>query len=106
MLKPGPMPGYKRAPGFSYRTRPGCRLPAWRGSARRGRMIPLLAASAFAGALLVSGLPVWAQAQTVTDLQPLTLRRPVNHVFHFTPDGHTATINREQATQDDHKVDL
>jgi hypothetical protein len=69
-------------------------------------MRPLLAASAFAGALLVSGLPVWAQAQTVTDLQPLTLRRPVNHVFHFTPDGRTATINREQATQDDHKVDL
>jgi hypothetical protein len=67
-------------------------------------MRPLLAASAFVGAILVSGLPVWAQ--TVTDLQPLTLRRPVNHVFRFTPDGRTATINREQATQDDHKVDL
>jgi hypothetical protein len=69
-------------------------------------MRPLLAASAFAGALLVLGLPVWAQAQTVTDLQPLTLRRPVNHVFHFTPDGRTATINREQAIHDDHKVEL
>jgi hypothetical protein len=69
-------------------------------------MRPLLAASAFVGALLVSGLPVWAQAQTVTDLHPLSLRQSVNHVFHFTQDGRTATINREQATQDDHKVVL
>jgi hypothetical protein len=69
-------------------------------------MRPLLAASAFAGVLLVSGLPVWAQAQTVTDLRPLSLRRSVNHVFDFTPDGRTATINREQATQDDHGVEI
>jgi len=81
-------------------------LTARRGSASRGRMRPLLAASAFAGVLLVSGLPVWAQAQTVTDLRPLTLRRPVNHVFHFTPDGRTATISRERVTQDDHKVEV
>ncbi len=68
------------------------------------KLIP--AASVVAGALLVSGLPVSAQPTTVTDLLPLTLPLPVNHVFRFTSDGRTATITRDPVTEGARLVDL